>query len=151
MLNSQWQVNPQSTSFLRHYKPDSAKVLCIASNEHFSVYDGGKNDIDRHIKLKRHNNNIKSFGINRQLITLTLKSNKKVEETAAAEEALEIIVKYSNLFDFHQLVISSQIGSIEKTCVSQALQKVNKMNDEFNSTSMINNEKRTSAAKLVNQ
>ncbi|CAF5102874.1 unnamed protein product [Rotaria sp. Silwood1] len=66
-------------------------------------------------------------------------------------EALEIIVKYSNLFDFHQLVISSQIGSIEKTCVSQALQKVNKMNDEFNSTSMINNEKRTSAAKLVNQ
>ncbi|CAF4786902.1 unnamed protein product, partial [Rotaria sp. Silwood2] len=28
---------------------------------------------------------------------------------------------------------------------------VNKMNDEFDSTSMINNEKRTSAAKLVNQ
>ncbi|CAF3848943.1 unnamed protein product [Rotaria sp. Silwood1] len=28
---------------------------------------------------------------------------------------------------------------------------VNKMNDKFDSTSMINNEKRTSAAKLVNQ
>ncbi|CAF1253408.1 unnamed protein product, partial [Rotaria sordida] len=85
MFNSQWLLNPQFASFLRQYKPDSAKVLCIASNEHFSVCDGGKNDIHRHIKLKRHNNNIKSFGINRQLITSTMKSNKEVEETAAAE------------------------------------------------------------------
>ncbi|CAF4799124.1 unnamed protein product, partial [Rotaria sp. Silwood2] len=38
-----------------------------------------------------------------------------------------------------------------KTCVRGALKTVNKMNDEFDSTSMINNEKRTSAAKLVNQ
>ena len=85
MFNSQWLLNPQFASFLREYKPDSAKVLYISSNEHFSVCDGGKNDIDRHIKLKRHNNNIKSFGINRQLITSTMKSNKEVEETAAAE------------------------------------------------------------------
>ncbi|CAF4361702.1 unnamed protein product [Rotaria sp. Silwood2] len=85
-------------------------------------------------------------------------------------ERLEIILKLSNLFDFDQLLISTQIGSVEKTCVSQTLQTVystyqrsfieineeynillNKMNDEFDSTQMINNEKRTSAAKLVNQ
>ncbi|CAF1092886.1 unnamed protein product [Rotaria sp. Silwood1] len=66
-------------------------------------------------------------------------------------ETHEIILKYSNLFDFDQLLISIQIGSIEKTCVSEALKTVNKMNDEFDSISMINNEKRTSAAKLVNQ
>ncbi|CAF3350930.1 unnamed protein product [Rotaria sp. Silwood2] len=85
-------------------------------------------------------------------------------------ERLEIILKLSNLFDFDQLLISTQIGSVEETCVSQTLQTVystyqrsfieineeynillNKMNDEFDSTQMINNEKRTSAAKLVNQ
>ncbi|CAF4306331.1 unnamed protein product, partial [Rotaria sordida] len=52
MFNPQWLLSPQFASFLREYKPDSAKVLCIASNEHFSVQDGGKNNIDRHIKLK---------------------------------------------------------------------------------------------------
>ncbi|CAF1366734.1 unnamed protein product [Rotaria sp. Silwood1] len=36
-------------------------------------------------------------------------------------ETLEIILKYSNLFDFGQLLISTQIGSIEEIGVSQAL------------------------------
>ncbi|CAF1614421.1 unnamed protein product [Rotaria sp. Silwood1] len=31
------------------------------------------------------------------------------------------LLRYSNLFDFDQLLISIQIGSIEKTCVSEAL------------------------------
>ena len=100
------------------------------------------------------------------------------------------LLGYSNLFDFDQLIVSIQIGSIEKTSGSQTLQTgkyseknksflfvsffcktiaysvyqrsfieineqkdilVNKMNDEFDSTSMINNEKRTSSTKLVNQ
>ncbi|CAF3339200.1 unnamed protein product, partial [Rotaria sp. Silwood2] len=79
-------------------------------------------------------------------------------------------VKNSNLFDFDQLLISTQFGSIEWTRISQALKTadptyqrsfieineqqdilVYKMNDELDSTSMINNEKRTSAAKLVEQ
>ncbi|CAF1504321.1 unnamed protein product [Rotaria sp. Silwood1] len=59
-------------------------------------------------------------------------------------EMLEIILEYSNLFDFDQLLISTQIGSIGKTCVSQTLQTAY-------SILMINNETRTSAAKLVNQ
>ncbi|CAF3632368.1 unnamed protein product [Rotaria sp. Silwood1] len=31
------------------------------------------------------------------------------------------LLRYSNLFDFDQLLISIQIGSIEKSCVSEAL------------------------------
>ncbi|CAF1354403.1 unnamed protein product [Rotaria sp. Silwood1] len=36
-------------------------------------------------------------------------------------ETLEIILKYSNLFDFDQLLISTQIGSIEEMRVSEVL------------------------------
>ncbi|CAF5124150.1 unnamed protein product, partial [Rotaria sp. Silwood1] len=36
-------------------------------------------------------------------------------------ETHEIILKYSNLFDFDQLFISTQIGSIEENRVSEAL------------------------------
>jgi phosphoribosylformimino-5-aminoimidazole carboxamide ribonucleotide (ProFAR) isomerase len=87
-------------------------------------------------------------------------------------ETLEIILKYSNLFDFDQLLISIDINSIEETRVSQRLKTIystyqrsfiqlneqqqqeiliNKITDEGDSTSTINNEKRTSAAKLVEQ
>lgn len=38
-------------------------------------------------------------------------------------ETLEIVLKYSNLFDFDQLLISVENGSIEETRVSQALKK----------------------------
>ncbi|CAF1362754.1 unnamed protein product [Rotaria sp. Silwood1] len=36
-------------------------------------------------------------------------------------ETHEIILKYSNLFDFDQLLISTQVGSIEENRVSEAL------------------------------
>ncbi|CAF4928632.1 unnamed protein product, partial [Rotaria socialis] len=85
VLNLQWLLDSQLGSFLREYKPDSTKALCIACNEKFSIHYGGKNDIDRHIKLKRHIHNMKSFSINRQLITSTMKPNKESEEVAAAE------------------------------------------------------------------
>ncbi|CAF4653234.1 unnamed protein product [Rotaria socialis] len=85
VFNLQWLLDSQLGSFLREYKPDSTKALCIACNEKFSIHYGGKNDIDRHIKLKRHIHNMKSFSINRQLITSTMKPNKESEEVAAAE------------------------------------------------------------------
>ncbi|CAF1347073.1 unnamed protein product [Rotaria sp. Silwood1] len=68
-------------------------------------------------------------------------------------ETHEIILKYSNLFDFDQLLISTQIGSIEEIRVTYSTYQrwFIEMNDEFDSTSMINNEKRTSVAKLVHQ
>ena len=46
---------------------------------------------------------------------------------------LEIILKYSNLFDFDQLIVSIQIGSIEKTSGSQTLQtgKYSEKNKSF--------------------
>ncbi|CAM4985979.1 unnamed protein product [Rotaria socialis] len=91
VLNLQWLLDSQLGSFLREYKPDSTKALCIACNEKFSIHYGGKNDIDRHIKLKRHIHNMKSFSINRQLITSTMKPNKESEEVAAAEGIIDLI------------------------------------------------------------
>ena len=64
---------------------NSTKVLCIARNESFSIHYGRKNDIDRHAKLKKHINNMKSFNINRQLITSTMKLNKESEEISAVK------------------------------------------------------------------
>ncbi|CAF3398349.1 unnamed protein product [Rotaria sp. Silwood1] len=117
MFNSQWLLNSQFASFLQQYKPDSAKVLCIASNKHFSVCDGRKNDIDRHIKLKRYNNNIKSFGIDRQLITSTMKSNTKVEETAAAEGTFVYHgVKHSHSHSFQQYFMFCNFVKIKTEC-----------------------------------
>ena len=85
VFNPQWLLHSQLGSFLREYKLNSTNVLCIACNEPFSMHYGGKNDIDRHTKLKKHINNMKSFNINRQLITSTMKLNKESEEISAAE------------------------------------------------------------------
>ena len=86
--NPQWLLYAKFRSFLQEYKPDPTEVLCIACNEQFSIHHGGKNDIERHIQLKNHINNMKSFSVNRQLITSTMKPSKEGEETAAAESTL---------------------------------------------------------------
>ncbi|CAF5094650.1 unnamed protein product, partial [Rotaria sp. Silwood1] len=54
VFNSQWLLDVKFRSFLREYKPDPTKVVCIACNEQFSIHHGGKSDIDRHAKLKKH-------------------------------------------------------------------------------------------------
>jgi len=81
-------------------------------------------------------------------------------------ETLETLLKYSNLFDFDQLLISTEQNSIEQTRVYDKLKDFNSnyqrsfidgseqiiTNEENNDEiSTIQNEKRTSAAKLVEQ
>jgi hypothetical protein len=80
-------------------------------------------------------------------------------------ETLEIILKYSNLFDFDQLLISTENNSIEETRVSERLRTnssiyqrsfidINEkpiLNNKISDETDTNNEKRTSAAKLVQQ
>jgi hypothetical protein len=88
VFNPQWLLDAKFRSFLQEYKPDPSKALCIACNEQFSIHHSGKNDIDRHTQLKKHINSMKSFSINRQRITATMKPNKEGEETAAAEGTL---------------------------------------------------------------
>ncbi|CAF5160392.1 unnamed protein product, partial [Rotaria sp. Silwood1] len=59
------------------------------------------------------------------------------------------LLGYSDLFDLDEFLISTQIGSIEEIRVSEALKTAYstyqccfiEMNDKFDSTSMINNEK----------
>ncbi|CAF3419124.1 unnamed protein product [Rotaria sp. Silwood2] len=123
VFNPQWLLDSHLGSFLREYKPDSTKVLCIACNESFSIHYGGKNDIDRHIKLKKHINNMKSFSINRQLITSTMKPNKESEEIAAAEGAFVYHgVKHGHSYTSQQCTtnviktIFSSYFAIAKSC-----------------------------------
>ena len=80
ILNPQWLLDSQCRSFSLEYRPDSNKVLCVACNEPFSIRYGEENDIDRHTKLKRHIDNMKSLSINRQLIIPTMKPNKESED-----------------------------------------------------------------------
>ena len=75
-------------SFLKEYKLDQSQATCIACNQQFSIHYRGKSDIDNHIKTKRHQNNMKSFNINQQLITKTIKPSKEKDEIAAAEGVL---------------------------------------------------------------
>ncbi|CAF4928518.1 unnamed protein product [Rotaria sp. Silwood1] len=72
-------------------KKDPTKVVCIACNEQFSIHHGGKNDIDQHTKSKKHINSMKSFSVNRQLITSMIKPNKEGEETAVAEGIIDLV------------------------------------------------------------
>ncbi|CAM4811331.1 unnamed protein product [Rotaria magnacalcarata] len=116
VFNPQWLLDSQVSSFLREYKLDSTKILCIACNETFSIHYGGKNDIDRHIKLKRHINNMKSFNINRQLITSTMKPNKEIEETAAAEGAFV----YHGVKRGHSYLSQQCITNVLKTIFSSS-------------------------------
>ncbi|CAF3864658.1 unnamed protein product [Rotaria sp. Silwood1] len=91
VFNPQLLLDVKFRSFLREYKPDPTEVVCIACNEQFSIHHGGKNDIDRHAKLKKQITSMKSSSINRQLITATIKPNKDGEETAAAEGIIDLI------------------------------------------------------------
>ncbi|CAF1373952.1 unnamed protein product [Adineta ricciae] len=52
VFNQQWLNDAQFKLFLREYKPDRMKAHCIVCNEQFSIHHGGKNDVDRHMKLK---------------------------------------------------------------------------------------------------
>lgn len=80
-------------------------------------------------------------------------------------ETLEMLLKHANLFDFDQLLISTENDSIEETRVSEGLRatsasyqrsfiSVNEqptLTSQTDSISTISSERRTSAAKLVQQ
>ncbi|CAF1405669.1 unnamed protein product [Adineta ricciae] len=88
VFNRQWIVDTKFTSFLRECNSDSTKAICIACNDQFSIHHGGKNDIERHMKLQKHVHAMRSFRIDRELITSTMRPVKESEETAAAEGSL---------------------------------------------------------------
>lgn len=88
VFNPQWKNDSKYASFLKECRSDCTKAMCIACNEQFSVHFGGKNDVDRHAKSKKHVTVMRSFTINRQLITSSMKKVKDGDDTAAAEESL---------------------------------------------------------------
>jgi hypothetical protein len=88
VFNKEWLKIPEYELFLKEYKPDTSQVTCIACNQQFSVHYRGKADVDNHIKTQKHQNNMKTFRINQQLITKTMKPSKEKEEVCAAEAVL---------------------------------------------------------------
>ncbi|CAF1396996.1 unnamed protein product [Rotaria sp. Silwood1] len=88
VFNKEWLNLIEYQPFLKEYKPDPSQATCIVCNQQFSLYYRGKSDIDNHMKTKKHQNNMKSFDVNRQLITKTIKPSKEKDEVAAAEGVL---------------------------------------------------------------
>ena len=88
VFHCQWILDERFAPFLRECKSDSTKSMCIACNDKFSIHHGGKNDIERHMKSKKHVKAMRSFSINRELITSTIKPIKDWKEIAAAEGSL---------------------------------------------------------------
>ncbi|CAF0811278.1 unnamed protein product [Rotaria sordida] len=76
---------PEYEPFLKEYKPNSLQATYIACNQQFSVHYRKKVDIDNDMKTRKHQNKIKSFNINRQLITKTMKPLKEKDEVCAFE------------------------------------------------------------------
>jgi hypothetical protein len=88
VFNREWLKITEYELFLKEYKNDATKATCIACNQQFSIHYRGKTDIDHHIRTQKHQNNFKSFNINRQLITTTMKPTKEKDEVSAAEAVL---------------------------------------------------------------
>ncbi|CAF1150096.1 unnamed protein product [Adineta steineri] len=88
VFNREWLKMSEYQMFLKEYKFDSTQATCAACNQQFSIHYRGKTDIDNHMKTQKHQNNIKSFNINQQLITDTIKPSREKDEICAAEAVL---------------------------------------------------------------
>ncbi|CAF2633550.1 unnamed protein product [Rotaria sp. Silwood2] len=88
VFNREWLKIIEYQHFLKEYKSDPSQATCVACNQQFSVHYRGKADIDNHMKTQKHQNSMKSFEINRQLITQTMKPTREKDEVSAAEGVL---------------------------------------------------------------
>ncbi|CAF4524758.1 unnamed protein product, partial [Rotaria sp. Silwood2] len=88
VFNKEWLKIAKYQRFLKEYKSNSSQATCIVCNLQFSVHYRGKTDIDNHMKTQKHQSNMKSFDMNQQLITNTMKPSREKDEIAAAEGTL---------------------------------------------------------------
>ncbi|CAF1304803.1 unnamed protein product [Rotaria sordida] len=88
VFNREWLKIAEYQRFLKEYKLDLSQATCIVCNQQFSIHYRGKTDIDNRMKTQKHQNNMKSFDMNQQLITNTMKPSKEKDEIAAAEGTL---------------------------------------------------------------
>ena len=88
IFNKSWLNLAEYKSFLKEYKPDPSQATCIICNQQFSVYYRGKADIDNRVKTKKHQQNMKFYDVNQQLVTKTITVSKEKDEVVAAEGVL---------------------------------------------------------------
>ncbi len=88
VFNKQWLKIIEYQPFLKEYKFDSSQATCVVCNQQFSLHYRGKADIDNHMKNQKHQKNMKSYNVNQQLITDTIKPSKEKDEVCAAEAIL---------------------------------------------------------------
>ncbi|CAF3184543.1 unnamed protein product [Rotaria sp. Silwood2] len=88
VFNREWLKISEYQVFLKEYKFDSSQATCVVCNQQFSIHYRGKADIDNHMKTKKHEKNMKSYNVNQQLITDTIKPSKEKDEICAAEAVL---------------------------------------------------------------
>ncbi|CAF1367683.1 unnamed protein product [Rotaria sp. Silwood1] len=109
----------KSLEFLKLLSTTASKILIINVETLFTTCD--ENDYNVRLTVEENLNkfNLKEAVLTRIQVELhrIIKHNPNVEPNALKDQLLG----YSDLFDFDQLLISTQIGSIEKTCVSEVL------------------------------
>jgi hypothetical protein len=117
VFNREWLKVVEYQPFLKEYKLDASQATCITCNQHFSIHYRGKADIDNHMKTKKHQNNMKSFNINRQLITKTIKPSKEKDEVSAAEGVLT----FHGVKHGHSYLSQQRLTNVCKTIFSSSL------------------------------
>jgi hypothetical protein len=85
VFNREWLKISKYQVFFKEYKLDSSQATYVVCNQQFSIHYRRKADIDNHMKTQKHQKNMKSYNVNQQLITDTIKPSKEKDETCTAE------------------------------------------------------------------
>ncbi|CAF4165969.1 unnamed protein product [Rotaria sp. Silwood2] len=116
VFNREWLKISEYQVFLKEYKFDSSQATCVVCNQQFSIHYRGKADIDNHMKTQKHEKNMKSYNVNQQLITDTIKPSKEKDEICSAEAVLVVHgVKHG-----HSYVAQQCLTNVSKTIFSSS-------------------------------
>jgi hypothetical protein len=116
VFNREWLKISDYQMFLKEYKFDSSQATCVVCNQQFSIHYRGKSDIDNHMKTQKHQRNMKSYNVNQQLITDTIKPSKEKDEICAAEAVLV----FHGVQHGHSYVTQQYLTNVYKTIFSSS-------------------------------
>ncbi|CAF4624358.1 unnamed protein product, partial [Rotaria sp. Silwood2] len=81
-----WLLNINYSSWLEEVKHDVTIARCKACLKTFSIHNGGKTDVNKHMSSKLHSTSMKSFRSN-ALITSVMTPTSELDKISAAEAA----------------------------------------------------------------
>jgi hypothetical protein len=85
-FNTDWLSNTEYAPWLDEVNHDPTVARCKACLKNFSIYNGGKTDVNKHMSSKVHATNMKSFGSS-TLITTMMIPTSELDKISAAEAA----------------------------------------------------------------